>query len=641
MLKIQEGGYAPENPPEETAKNQYEWTEEEKERIRTAANVIKRFENTYAVGEEAQKAECDAEQTILAYGHRVLPFLREQLSGSEMQNSKYARFLDALSQEEDFDLILTGLKKAGTMTLNEVNLLLRSLVRILRDIRQRDSHDLRLEKAGQELLVMLDTVELSWVKNSAIMALCTTGVREALAYINEKRAELEQGHSRGVGYDNRRNDYDDFKETFTDPEAEMMYIGREEFYTWKEQQQMREETRESNYEEYTADSEVEEIFPGLSSEIEQLEEQSGLNFEKEIEANKIVDRLFKNYPDLEKTAVPAIRLHMFNYVLANLDTNQEDINQEWEHIERLSKIEKEAQEEINPLPTIGVEVEIPNSKTVHSRTSKILTFLNIPHGYESLPSERGEKLLEVNPNFSYNALTQARIIQELTRLGAIRRVQYEGEKHLRVPIPDILSMHINFGLPAEIKGNVAFYQGDLYRVNDVLTAAFASSDRIYNRKTSTSLTWYKSAVKTKKHKKVESAVEESAKKNDEGPERYFRLEMRAVEFKDYPSYRLLVEAQRLMAMLIAHIKEQENIPCSKQEKLLAGLWYEFVKETMHYFNKLNFTHKPEEHFVQNMADKNSEGLQELMKTTDLKERCRTFANKYSRLVAGILQSEKD
>jgi hypothetical protein len=163
----------------------------------------------------------------------------------------------------------------------------------------------------------------------------------------------------------------------------------------------------------------------------------------------------------------------------------------WEEIEeareiqarfqRISDIEVEAQNEENPLPTIGIEIEILNSTISQEELSYILGELHIPHYFES------DNSLEVNAYFSYHALTQARIIQELTAMGAIRLSKKEEERHARIPQGDLVSMHINFGLPNELKENILYHEHDLYRLNDILTVAFTSSYRLAARKTHTSI----------------------------------------------------------------------------------------------------------------------------------------------------------
>jgi len=106
-----------------------------------------------------------------------------------------------------------------------------------------------------------------------------------------------------------------------------------------------------------------------------------------------------------------------------------------------------------------------------------------------------------------------------------------------------------------------------------------------------------------------------------------RLELRTTEFKDYPSYRLLIETQRLAAMLFAYMKVKENIQCPSWEKYLASLWSQFSLEVFSYFKKV--------HLTPNLADTDKAALIELMNNPDLKKQCRKIINKYSRLVASV------
>jgi hypothetical protein len=93
---------------------------------------------------------------------------------------------------------------------------------------------------------------------------------------------------------------------------------------------------------------------------------------------------------------------------------------------------------------------------------------------------------------------------------------------------------------------------------------------------------------------------------------------------------MLIETQRLMAMLISYIKVRENISITNQEKDLSVLYYGFCQEIELYFDQIGLT--------ENIADIAPHELVQLMETTDAKERTRSIINNYSRMIAAILRN---
>ncbi len=113
-------------------------------------------------------------------------------------------------------------------------------------------------------------------------------------------------------------------------------------------------------------------------------------------------------------------------------------------------------------------------------------------------------------------------------------------------------------------------------MNDLLTYAFASPYRIQNRKTN----------KSYKIELANDADYSSYYGRDRGSA-LLRLELRAGEFKDYPTFRLLSESQALAASLIAFIKSREgkqNSP-SHESAELALLWPKIRAEIEDYLAK--------------------------------------------------------
>ncbi len=605
-MKFEELPHNPESPKS----TEYQFSPEEVGEIEAALKII---EAGYGIIDEEIKKRCDAEQKILSYGSKILPLLSRHFSGSHNRFYTYTKFVDALSQEENNGLLLENSGQESVLTISDgssASNLTRSIVRIIVDIRLQNPADPRLFETSRALLNMLKIPNLNHrsVKSGILVALSVTGTDEAKEYIQAN-----------ANTDSQDNHYSDYLSNPT--ELRNLYLGREHFDSWEYIQRIRERnsTESDQYSGYN-------YHPGDLDDLyddDYLDNSPGYGIytHREIgpEVESVIDKANQliESANLEETSVPAIKLHMFNYLKAKPDATEEEKQKELSRIGRISKIEKESSDEKNLLPTIGIEIEIPDSD-INDETKAILDRLEIPN-YPEFDSS-----LEVNPSFSYNALTQARIIQELTRMGAIKLTQ-DQEGLSKVPQEDMLSMHVNFGLPTEIKGDLHFYDDQIYRLNDLITAAFSSPKRIQGRKTSTSVTWNKRAQETKKHRKSGGQPRTLFKD-------YARLELRATEFKDYPSYRMLIEAQRLVAMLISHIKTIELTSTSEKEKSLSVLWSKFYTETSDYLMKIGFTI--------NLADYDGFKLSRLMKDTDLKAECRSIISKYSRQIAAILNKDE-
>ncbi len=282
---------------------------------------------------------------------------------------------------------------------------------------------------------------------------------------------------------------------------------------------------------------------------------------REKAAIKRTKSFFDRHQDqIEPTAEGAIKLHIYNFLFKNPDASKEELKATFKKINKLSETEKEYSHENNFLPTIGIELEVPLKDLTYEDIS-VLNQLKIHN--ESAEDEFG-LLWEVNPSFSYSPSVQSRIIQELAEMNAIplkfdKRKRNPHLKRVSEKTEDILSLHINFGIPIKTTRQ-QLERGFLvpsFLVNDLLNYAFTSPKRITNRKTSTSLRFVHDAEDSEKNKNFTN----------------LRLELRASEFRDYPTYRLIAESQKIIALFIAHMKfNLGDREMNDKEKLLAQLW---------------------------------------------------------------------
>lgn len=368
-------------------------------------------------------------------------------------------------------------------------------------------------------------------------------------------------------------------------------------------------------------------FLNLNKRIQKLE-QEDLEKQKSEEKMDIYERLESfltaQTEPIEPTAMPAIKLYMYNFMAKHPEAKEVELKKAFSKVNRLSELESKYGHESNILPTIGIEIETPKVNLTYDRI-RILKRLDIPN-YE----ESADYLWEVNPDFSYSPQVQARIIQELARMGALPLEEEPLSSRKKIPKSEFLSLHVNFGMPRDLNyEKVRDHKVKIREVNDILTYAFSSTDRLKNRKTSTSL-------------KIQTGVQKSKKNSLEKPEGRdrdyhdpIRLELRAGEFRDYPTYRMLSEAQKLVALLIAHIQEEENIAIlSPRADDLLNLWEKFEKEVQDLRENFNLS--------QNMIDSYKlDDIVKILEETDLREKCRKIITKYSKEVAKILKLEEE
>lgn len=320
------------------------------------------------------------------------------------------------------------------------------------------------------------------------------------------------------------------------------------------------------------------------------------------------------------TATSVIQLHMFNFLSRNPHATDEEMQNEFEKINRLSDRENLFSDIKNPLPTIGVEIEIPHVYLTNERVAILDAFQinNYPEVFDDL--------WEVNPDFSYSAAVQARIIQEVVQLGAVPIDAKTGKIRSSTP----LSLHVNFGMPQinglnDVEIKYRKYDDEMKLLNDLIVYGFTSVERIWGRKTLGSIRISDEASKSKKDKNANGEVQEEFS----GYSQVIRMELRVNEFKDYPTYRMLFESQRLVAMLTSQIKYQEGATLTFAEACLADLWVDFEKEINSYFKSESVT--------QNMVDNNPSKLVNMLQTTDLQKWSRFLISDYARKANRIIK----
>lgn len=304
--------------------------------------------------------------------------------------------------------------------------------------------------------------------------------------------------------------------------------------------------------------------------------------------------------NFEPTAIPAINLHLFNFFKNHPELNEKEMNKEMNKCQRWSEMEKEYGKENNPLPTIGIEMEILKRNLTPDKVA-VLDELDIPNGEEA----NSDRIWEVRPKFSYSPWIQSRIIQELAIMGALPLEETGEGQHKRIPKERVLSFHINLGWP--IRTYKISHCHNIEILSDILNYAFTSTKRL-------------------RQLKVDPYNLKQSKKSGGGKNRetFFRLELKAPEFRNYPSYRMLAETQKIGAMLFSYIKKTENLPLSHAEQKLADLWFNFSGEVIEKFKEYEIE-------PGTLNDK-PEKVIKILENSDLKQKSREFFGRYARKI---------
>lgn len=303
-----------------------------------------------------------------------------------------------------------------------------------------------------------------------------------------------------------------------------------------------------------------EMFP--AAEYNKNKDSSEENY-KVVEETK---KMF-NGKDFPPTVVPAIRLHVFNFLKKNPRASSNDVSIEVNRLKHYLDLETETVKEGNPLPTIGLEIEIPEELfPAEFEGGAVLNSLGI--NTEMEVSQIGpEKFIEIQTAFSYSGWVQSRMMQELVEMNVIPVENDEGGRHIE---PGLLSMHCNFGIPPGLIQKGGPEEKICKRITDLLTFAYVSPERIAQRKTrKASLSKRKDIQKTEKMQTGEGAH------SNKMP---LRFEIRTTEFVGQSSYRMLTEAQVLVGLVIAHLKREKNLEISVTEERFADLFSEFYEK---------------------------------------------------------------
>ncbi len=313
--------------------------------------------------------------------------------------------------------------------------------------------------------------------------------------------------------------------------------------------------------------------------------------------------------DLEDTIKPIAKLVLFNELSRSGDTGYSA--EAADKIRRMQQSE-ESYLKIKELPTVGIEVECDRCKLTPDKAA-VLDEMRIPNKKE------GDDLREVNSGYTYSPYSQARTLEELVKFGAIPK-EVGGDGKSSINNNFTYSLHVNFGIPEELN---KVFQTDknkvddkkTYPLTDPVTYAFISPKRIMARKTNFSVFINNDARKSKKYiNEIESAA------GNAGPK---RIEYRANEFRNYSTFRMIAETQRLAAMFFSFLKAMSGKQTNDLDIKFSHLWVQFSAQFQDICRKYGIQES-------NLADKDKNQVYNLLEKTDLPKECRSLISEFSR-----------
>jgi hypothetical protein len=318
--------------------------------------------------------------------------------------------------------------------------------------------------------------------------------------------------------------------------------------------------------------------------------------------------------ELSETILPLYGLRVFNLLNTGVRDHSRLIA-EFAKFKKLDQLELAYSSLGNPAPTVGTEIEIPTD-SVTDEAKRVLAYLKIPNESEN------KDLWEIHPNFTYTGLAQARYLLELVNLGAIpMETDSKGKPIIDDRVP--LSLHVNYGIPPVLTESIIKSESSLKSVAclvDLLTYAFSSRQRLINRKTKFAVWWETDAKESKKTGTLPAQPSEPLR----------RLEYRTSDFKDFSTFRFLMQSQALVASYFSSLKLRSGIETLPVEKKLATIW-----DSVEPLVQLTLDTYGLRHQDYNLNNR-GQGV-ELLATSTLRQESRSIVDSYSRKAILLLQ----
>lgn len=271
-------------------------------------------------------------------------------------------------------------------------------------------------------------------------------------------------------------------------------------------------------------------------------------------ASKKLEEFEEDFKFFSGRALPAIKLHLFNFFLDNPNPPDQDISRELEKMKILAQKENDAKKMSAILPTVGIELEVPDG-CAPGNLRDLCNEIKLNAG-----RDLGE-LYEFRPNFSYSAVVQARILHDLEKLIILPEIQRPDE---------YAPLHVNLGVEVELMDDEEGLERESKCLSSLIALTFVSPERIGGGK------WlpahrFEDLEKGEKHKHAG-----------------LRLEIRTPSFERKSDYRMLFEVQALASAMFSFLRDNLGIKRGGKQMLLSTLWSEFKEEFEEFSEKHKF-----------------------------------------------------
>ncbi len=488
-------------------------------------NFIKKY---HSVEEHVEEEK--GRYALYKMGRKILPLIVEDLKDYESHKFfEASELISALAEEEDLETVL-GLLERKDVLSNPDGSVPHNLMSVLRvitkSIRESNEHDGRLDGIANRLLDIYDDHANEMSKILSHMGLALTGTEAAKQFLNQQTEEVTL-----------------YSEVLQDVSNTPSYWATRRKILSPEE--MREIANSNSLEHASLDDwEDEEHMPSLWEEAMDPTERM-------LAAKEIVESVRQR----EWTAREAMYMYTFNFLRNHPDLTSGERETLLQRLKKISDKEKLYKDPSVPLPTMGNELEIP--RFVDALDKRIIDGF----GLSNYRDGDWHQLFEINKGYSYSPDVQSRVLEELFKLRVLPITQVEryGQKIWELDKDEMLSLHLNFGVPKEIEGVLEeYYKGDINNLVDALVFAFVSPNRIKKRKT--------------------RGVSWNLKTNNVGTNERTgtkRLEIKVTEFADFPTFRMNKEAQELVGAMFAHVKMKQGIQITRVEEEMGILWEMF------------------------------------------------------------------
>lgn len=379
----------------------------------------------------------------------------------------------------------------------------------------------------------------------------------------------------------------------------------------------------------------------LASDLSLRQTQENKEFPEVLEAyaDRVLD--FTKGKNLEATILPAINLCLFNFLRNSPQATEVHLNKQLQRLDHWVKKEATTLNPQNPLPTEGIEIEIPEDLRSlidiehFNRLIKIARRLGI-HGL----IDDETTIWEYKTSPSASAWTQNLLINNLIEGGFIPTC--ETPQGLEIMSEAVIRLNINFSIPEEIM-EVGYEGKGLFRNSpdgsrnveleiqfrkeaaifaNTLGIAFASPKRIKEASYQYAFEFGKS--------RGEKTIKQRKQNPNDNSSKIRRFEVRPLDIETHRIYRALAESQRLVCSFYDSIRLRHKVPQKQKATQRAKNWLKFIKESKNIFNHYNLEDDPLSTLGQ------PESVAQIMETTDISRQFRSILTKYSSALTPLI-----